>query len=299
MIATAMSPSITESAESSAQVAAFAYRQRTFAASDTAGMVKAVEQDDGFALIPGVLNPAEVEAARREIDRLRPFHFDAQAKPGSDRPVDHYKCVFNRSPYWLQYLDRPGVIELAEGTMGNECHIIGMTAWRSHPQGPQGDPSQVSAAGIHSDNWMFPVDEELLLTGKVKVPVTICTAHYYLSDIDLELCPTWIVPGSHMSGKWAQNVPVEQRTSYRGREAQPVLVKAGDVLFFRSEVWHTGSHNQTLDRTRYLLQVHYGQRYIAQKFSPYLDFRFNHDVVASATPRQRRIMGDHKASAYD
>jgi hypothetical protein len=282
-----------------ASAQAWPYRQRTFAANETAAMIQAVEKEDGFALIPGVLSPEEVIVARKAIDELRPFHFDSVVAPGGTGNVDHYKCIFNRSPYWLQFLDKPGVIELAEGTMGAECHAIGMTAWRSHPQGPNGDPSQVSAGGIHSDNWMFPVDEELLRTGRVKVPVTISTAHFYLSDIDLELCPTWVVPGSHMSGKWAQHVPVEERASYQGRAAQPVLVKAGDVLFFRSEVWHTGSRNQTTDRTRYLVQVHYGQRYIAQKFSPYLDFRFNHEVVASATPRQRRMLGDHPRSAYD
>ncbi len=223
----------TDQAETTDSETPFAYRQRAFAPTDTAAMIKAVEQEDGFALIPGVLSHEQVVATRKAIDDLRPFHFDGQAKPGGNT-VDHYKCVFNRSPFWLPYLDKPGVIELAEGTMGNECHIIGMSAWRSHPQGPEGDASQVNPHGIHSDNWMFSADERLLLSGEVKVPVTICTAHYYLSDIDLELCPTWVVPGSHMSGKWAQNVPVEERAVWRGRKAEPVLVK-GRYAFFRSE----------------------------------------------------------------
>ncbi len=47
-----------------------------------------------------------------------------------------------------------------------------------------------------------------------------------------------MVPGSHLSGKWAQQIPVEERASYRGQEA-PVLCKAGDAPFFRSEVWHS------------------------------------------------------------
>ncbi len=127
----------------------------------------------------------------------------------------------------------------------------------------------------------------------------LATAHYYLNDIDLELCPTWVLPGSHLNGRVASSVPPENRMRWNGREIQPVLCKAGDVLFFRSELWHSGSRNRTLDRTRYLVQVHYGNRYVAQKFSPYLDFRFNPEVLACANPRQRRLLGDHCRSNYD
>lgn len=303
MSATATLPA-TAPAAPQATTGGFPYRQRPFARTDTAGMVEALHRD-GFALIPGVLSPEEVVQARAEIDRLHFFHWDSRrvaknpdGTPGN--PVDHWKCVFNRSPYWLRYLDTPGVIELAEGTMGEECHSIGMTCWRTHPQGPPapGTP-YLDPNGIHSDHLMFPVKEELLVSGQVQVPIMLCTAHYYLSDIDLELCPTWVVPGSHLSGRWAQQVAPEERVRFRGQEAQPVLVRAGDVLFFRSEIWHTGSRNRTTDRIRYLLQVHYGNRYVAQKFSPYLDFRFNHEVVAQATPRQRRLLGDHRRAAYD
>jgi ectoine hydroxylase-related dioxygenase (phytanoyl-CoA dioxygenase family) len=79
---------------------------------------------------------------------------------------------------------------------------------------------------------------------------------------------------------------------------EPVLCKAGDVLFFRSEIWHTGSEN-TSDRTRYLLQVHYSHRFIAQQFSPYMTFQFAPHILANASLRQRRLLGDHRKGAYD
>ena len=62
---------------------------------------------------------------------------------------------------------------------------------------------------------------------------------------------------------------------------------------FRSEVWHRGTANHS-DRVRYLLQVHYAQRGIAQRFPPYLHrFTFDPDILAIASGRQRRLMGDH------
>lgn len=263
----------------------FQYLQPTYALGDTAGQLQGLK-DDGFALIPGVLSPEEVAETRAEIDRLQAFGFDR-----NDVGVaSHFKCVFNRSPYWLRYLDYPNIIDLAEASMGANCHIIGMSAWRSWPGKGGG--------GIHSDHVFFEADEELLTSGKLEIPIMLCTAHFYLNDIHIDLCPTWALPGSHKSGRWAQSETEENRRHWNGREIEPVLLKAGDVLFFRSEVWHSGSAN-TSDDTRYLLQVHYGNRMVAQKFSPYLDFRFNHEVVSQATDRQRRILGGHRQSAYD
>ena len=79
----------------------------------------------------------------------------------------------------------------------------------------------------------------------------------------------------------------------------PVCCRAGDVLFFRSELWHSGSANITEDQTRYLLQIHYGRRMVAQKFSPYLTWRFNAEVIERCSVRQRRLLGDHRRGAYD
>jgi hypothetical protein len=259
---------------------AFRHLQPTHHLDDTAGQLRALHED-GFTLIPGVLSPEEVQAARDAIDRLTPFHWDFQGL------TDHYKCIFNRDPFWLPYLDRPGVIELAEAAMGPECHIIGQTAWRSHP-GHRG-------VGVHADHLMLEVPEDLLLSGRVRLPVFICTTHYYLSDVTPELCPTRVLPGSHKSGRR----PGRHEVSWNGRGLEAVLCRAGDVLFFRSEVWHSGSDNVTADQTRYLLQVHYGQRMIAQKFSPYLDWKFNPEVLARCSPRQRRLLGDHQRAAYD
>ena len=68
---------------------------------------------------------------------------------------------------------------------------------------------------------------------------------------------------------------------------------------FRSEVWHRGTANQS-DQTRYLLQVHYANRMVTQKFPPYLNkFQFDDTILAQANPRQRRLLGDHAKGAYD
>ena len=78
-----------------------------------------------------------------------------------------------------------------------------------------------------------------------------------------------------------------------------VSSSSGDAVVFRSEVWHRGTSNHS-HQVRYLLQVHYAQRMIAQKFPPYLNrFQFDSQLLLQATGRQMRLLGDHVSSNYD
>jgi hypothetical protein len=257
------------------------YRQTTYRRDDTGGMLRALHAN-GFALIPGLLDAQQVREARTLIDGLEPVHWDATGE------VDHYKCVFNRHPAWLPYLDPPGLIELAEAALGRDCHVIGQTAWRCHPG--------FMGVGVHADHLAMELPEAWLADPAFELPMQICTAHLFLSDITEDLCPTKVIPGSHRSGRYPQR---RGEVAWRGRGAEPVLCRAGDALVFRSDLWHSGGINTTADRTRYLLQVHYARRMVAQKFSPYLEWRFNPAVLAACTPRQRRLLGDHRPGAYD
>ncbi|MCO6056654.1 phytanoyl-CoA dioxygenase family protein [Pseudomonas sp. MOB-449] len=236
----------------------------------------------GFTVLPGVLDAPAVATLRGLMDPLTPIHWDYLGLVD-----DHFKCVFNRGPEWLRYLDLPGVIELAEAALGEDCHVIGQTAWRCHPG--------FVGAELHLDYLAMELPESLLADPAFLLPMQVCTAHLYLDDIDADLCPTLVIPGSHRSGR----KPQPGENDWRGKLPEAVLCQAGDVLVFRSELWHAGSRNRTSERSRYLLQVHYGRRMVAQKFSPYLDFRFNPDVLAACTPRQRRLLGDHEAAEYD
>ena len=178
-----------------------------------------------------------------------------------------------------------------------------MSAWRTPPSGePAGQAPQ-----LHIDQIFIPIAEELLTSGQVRLPVFLMTMHYYLVDIDEQLCPTWVVPGSHLSGRAPGTDPIPNGydssitgpdSSWQDREQVPVLCEAGDGMLFRSEIWHRGSQNISPNRARYLLQVHYGQRGIAQRFPPYLEFRHNPAVLAAASKRQLRLLGKHHISAY-
>ena len=261
--------------------------QRHVAASDISAPINNLDhqrrtlQREGCVLLPKVISLETCAETRKMIDNLKPIHWDFQG------PTDHYKCVFNRDPFWNKFLDTRGVIELVEKELGSNCHIIGMTAWRSHP-GHQGAPMHLDYRALHLPQYV-------LSDISIDIRPHICTAHFYLNNISPELCPTWVVPGSHRVEKNPEN-EFGRRTQPK---EQPVICEAGDVLIFRSDIWHRGSDNITKSDSRYLLQVHYGRREMAQRFSPYISWQFNPEVVKACTPRQLRLLGNHKPAAYD
>src|SRR3712207_4546872 len=103
---------------------------------ETDAMLAALDER-GAVLVGDALPAALCSEAREKIDALKPLHWDeAHEDPrgiAAGRFLDRYLCVFNRDAYWLQFLDRAGIIDLAEAALGRDCHVIGETAWRSHP----------------------------------------------------------------------------------------------------------------------------------------------------------------------
>ena len=257
--------------------------------NDLESQVEALEKD-GYVYFPGVLDAEEVAQLRATMDRLQaiPECMDTHQTPenGGKFLNKIINNSFNRDPLFLLFLDKSPIIEVAEETHGGDCHCIGMQSWLTGP----GRPDQ----GLHTDWLPVPLPADIRSDPRVKIPIFITTAHYYLNDMSEELGPTKFVPGSHFSG-----CSPGGKTEWNNRTEESILCNAGDVVLFRSEVWHRGSANTT-DETRYLLQVHFAKRMITQKYPPYLNkFQFDESILAQANPRQRRLLGDHRPSNYD
>ena len=245
---------------------------------------------DGYVYFPEALSAEEVGALRNAMDRLEacPDEFDRHTDPSSRGYLNKsINNVFNRDPVFLSHLDHPEVIDVVEAVHGSDCHVIGMTAWMTGP----GRPDQ----GVHVDWQPLELPEDVMDDPRVELPVYITTVHYYLDDIYEELGPTQFIPGSHQAGRGPSN----GESSWRGVEPRSILCSGGDAVLFRCEVWHRGTANRS-GQVRYLLQVHYAQRMITQKFPPYLNrFQFEPAILSRATARQRRLLGEHVQSNYD
>jgi hypothetical protein len=228
---------------------------------------------DGFVVVKKAVKKTDLAEIQQKIE-------ETTFREGDDwHPSYRYKNVFNRDRFWLKFLDLPNVIDVTEALLGPQCHVIGNTAWKSVP-GHEGSP-------CHTD--YVPAVLPNHVADQWTHPIYIISIHIFTHGLTEELGPTKVIPGSH---RWGGNF-----RTFDGYAS--VFPEPGDVLMFRSDLWHGGAPNKTQDQNRYLLQVHYGQRWIAQRFHPYVDWQWNHEILASCSPRQLRLLGKHNLSNYD
>jgi hypothetical protein len=258
---------------------------------DLPSRIEALEHD-GIVYFPGLLGADEIAELRVHMEGL------TAAKEGYDRDSDadegegdgfyqkHISSCFNQDPFFLRYLDKPEIIEIWEAVHGPDCHAIAMTSWITGPGRPDQD--------LHVDWQPFTLPPDVMADERVRLPVYITTVHFYLDDLYEELGPTKVIPGSHRAGR-APNGDTE----WNNVTEQSMMVKAGDATIHRGEVWHRGAANSS-DQNRYLLQVACADRMFAQRFPPYLNrFQFDEAMLEQATPRQRRMLGDHRRMNFD
>jgi hypothetical protein len=232
---------------------------------------------DGFTVFPGVLDAAQVAELRAIMD----------AAGGDDSQYDVPKWCFNKHvgaryhqmPELIPYVDPPGVIETVQGTMGSDAQVIGGSMWITGP-GRQ--------MGLHLDYQPIALPEDVAADPRVTIPIFIATAHYYLDDMYLELGPTTLIPGSHRAGRAPDN-----ETDWNGVTPKALLVNAGDVMLFRSDIWHGAALNSSQQR-RYMVQVHYGNVYIQRQFPPItMADQWSAESLARVSARQRVLFGDN------
>lgn len=228
---------------------------------------------DGFVVLKKIIPRSWISEIVPRIDQMTFIEGDDW------HPSYRYKNVFNRDPFWLRFIDVKPLADLAEAILGPTCHIIGETAWKS-VQGHVGSPCHFDYCPAvlpnHiADQWTHPA--------------YIISAHIFPHHLTEELGPTKVIAGSH---RWGGNFrTIDNYVS--------VFPEPGDVLVFRSDLWHGGGPNQTTDQARYLLQVHYSQRWIAQRFHPYITWQWDQNILTQCNERQRRLLGDHTLSNYD
>jgi len=242
---------------------------------------------EGFAHIPGVLTEDECARLRELIDQVF-------ADPKGEETM-HLYCdyvavrLFEKDNFFRDMLVREPIISLAEAVLGDSCHLIAQNAVRNRP----GE----AISHFHADETVeFPVPDEMERhDARLQMPVLRMTVQVALTDTEsIEYGPTECVPGSHYSGRQPND---KSNPSFEGRGPVPIHCKAGDIYLHNGQCWHRGAPN-TSDRTRYLLQLTYGRRWIAQRFYPFLNYRMPDHVLAGASERLLRVLGKHPRGAY-
>ncbi len=228
--------------------------QRESQRMDTAEIVRQFDRD-GFALIPGVLSQEEAQALREAADAI---FADPVQKEKHRHGFDFVIARLYEGPAIFQELAaRPSIAEIVTAVLGKDPGVVGLNVIRN--------PPSVSISRWHVDDVLeFPLPPDVPRhDARARMPVQWLTVQVALSDIDTEaLGPTQCVPGSHDSGRH----PNQEDLTFEGRGPVSIYCKAGDAYLQNHQCWHRGAPN-TSDRTRYVLQLQYAQRWAIRRFS--------------------------------
>jgi phytanoyl-CoA hydroxylase len=207
--------------------------------------------DNGYAVVKGLYSPEEVAHMRDHFMALR-----QSPQPGDDTgivtdpndPIKRYPRIL--MPHrWddlsLRWMLDPRLGACLTGLLGREPYAV-QTMVYFKPPGARGQ-------ALHQDNYYLRVH-----------PGTCMAAWLALDDCDEANGCMQIVPGSH---RWDILCTIDADTNISftsvtvplptGISAKPVLMEAGDVLFFNGSLVHGSFPNTTADRFRRALIGHY------------------------------------------
>ncbi|MFK8025055.1 MAG: phytanoyl-CoA dioxygenase family protein [Ilumatobacter sp.] len=257
---------------------------------------------DGFAIVRGALTDDEVGDLADDLSSL----FDATRPdvrlPGATEAdyADFRYEALNRSAVAQAAVAHPGILAVIEPLLGEDCHVISNTVWRNQPQREKapfdvGNPWHIDG-GPH-----IPRPPGVPWDDRIPYPVFMIGCHILLQDCGLESGPTGFVPRSHTSGRLPPLPDDDGLISFEGNAAVAPLGRAGDVVFFVSDVWHRRMPTGPDDAGRFFLQVQYGRRDIAQRLQP--TATTNHlteeAIRRAVTDRQKSVVGLHPPGFFD
>jgi ectoine hydroxylase-related dioxygenase (phytanoyl-CoA dioxygenase family) len=248
----------------------------------------ALEQE-GYAIVPGVLDTNEVVALASEINQV---YETTEPDRSGNQQVQFRHGMLNRSPLSLRAVSKRAILDVIEPLLGEDCHIIANTAWRN-PPGHQGGPWHMDA-GPH-----IPRPAGVPWPNEIPYPVFAIGVHLFLIDCPLEAGPTAVVPRSHRSGRLPPRDPPDELI-LDGRSPVSLPAWAGDAALFVSDAWHRGTPAQP-GYGRFFLQAHYARRDIAQRLFTTAEVSHVTSEAAAwaATERERRLIGLHPPGFYD
>lgn len=250
---------------------------------------------DGVLVLPDVLAADEVAVLRRGVERVFAVHSpDADLYPKEFHMQEIWRPkMFEHGAEFEALVDHPGIAQLVDAILGDDCHLIANSAMRT--------PPGKTLSTWHSDEGVrFPRPPDVPLDRRHPMPTFVLNIHYYLGDVDEALGPTQFVPGSHRSGRGPEPADLDAtgNPSYEGRGVLSAVGPAGTCVMWNDQTWHRGGPNVSDNRIRWAVQTPFARRWIAQRFHPYVNYRFPEEILARANPRRRRLFGVHAVGSY-
>ncbi len=228
--------------------------------------------EDGCCIVPGVLGPAEVKAARARLWQAADESERrgiATRRIGID-PNEHNVRVFHlleRDVLFRDLIQHPLAIDFVTTLLGPDFLISNFTANIALP----GSRSMK----LHSDQGIV-VPEPWFHPWSINVI-------WCLDDIDEENGATRYIPGSHKA-RWTSDLPADADA-----RTVPFTAPAGAIVVMDGRVWHTSGANVSAARERALLFGYYSRSFIRPQQN--WNAALSAATVATLSPQMQAWLG--------
>lgn len=223
-------------------------------------VVETLERD-GYAIVEGLLSPAEAQAKREDLQRILKTTLTGRNDFEGFQTQRIYALYAKTRAF-----DEPAIHPLVLGTLDRVLHSYQLSA----PQGIQIGPGE-TAQNLHRDDGVYPIarpHQELVVN-----------TMWALDDFTEANGATHVVPGSH---KWVD------RTPEPGMATTRAVMPAGSVMFFVGSVFHGGGANTT-DRPRLGVILEYTAGWLRQQENQYL--AVPKDTARTLPQRLQELLG--------
>lgn len=215
-------------------------------------LLKRVQQD-GFAILPGVLSAQQVDAILRELDRVWQSHPDGAMRSQSG-DVYGARNLLRQWPEVADVWKQPPLPELLAHILGPDFGLVRVLYFDKPPEQTWALPWHKDMTIAVRDN-VLPSPHFAKPTRKAGVPHVeasrevleqMITARIHLDDVTVQNGPLKVLPGSHLSGT---------EMALGDVDPHDILVQRGDVLLIRPLVAHCSNRSHP-DTTRHRRILH-------------------------------------------
>jgi ectoine hydroxylase-related dioxygenase (phytanoyl-CoA dioxygenase family) len=207
---------------------------------------------DGFAVVPSVFSPEEIEEIKENFERLhaeRKGFWDDGVRDEKD-PLFNYPRLVHPHRFDAtarRYMLHPRIVECLRVLFSEEPVAV-QSMYYFKPPGARGQP-------MHQDNLYLLVE-----------PGTCIAAWTAIDRVDRQNGGMLLVPGTHRGNLLCQENDVQIAKEHfstnitripAGMKAVDCPMNPGDTLFFGGTVIHGSGPNRTKDRFRRSFIGHY------------------------------------------